>query len=145
MLRVIVFIVSRPATLFGAPTALLAGGWGRRKIWRYPSMRITVNDPRTLAVAIARPDVSLWLNWSTGAWETPFAPANHAKPLIAMADPIAPTVKTVDIGPALLARPDVAAVLFAVDSGTTPPTYTAADIWTLPARIDPAFGGFTAT
>lgn len=107
-------------------------------------MRITVNDPRTLAVAICRPDVSLWLNWTSGAWETPFAPANHARALVAIADPVAPSIKTVDIGATLLARPDAAAVIFAVDAGTTPPTYTAADVWTLPARIDPTFGGMTS-
>lgn len=108
-------------------------------------MHITVNDLRTLGVAIARPADDKFLNWSSGAWESPFAPASHLKMLAPM-EPIGSTfaaVQTADIGPELLARPDVAAVLIAIDPGGGSPTYTVADVWTLPSRVDPCFGGIT--
>jgi hypothetical protein len=108
-------------------------------------MHITLNDPRSLAVAIVRPADDKFFNWGTGAWEQPFAAAAHLRPLVPMeAAPSAfATVQTADIGAELLTRPDVAALLVSVDAGGGSPTYTVADVWTLPSRTDPCFGGLT--
>ena len=108
-------------------------------------MRITCNDARNLGVCIAQPAADKFLNWATGAWEAPFAATAHLKPLTPMEASGSPfySIQTVDIGTELLSRPDVAAVLVAIDPGAGTPTYTVVDVWTLPATPFPAFGGFT--
>lgn len=109
-------------------------------------MRITVNDSRTLAVALAQPGNDKLWNWTTSAWESgPFNAASHARalaPVEAAPSPLA-AVQTADIGYELANRPDAAAVLFAVSGSGATASYTAVDTWSIPVAPWPLTGGFT--
>ena len=109
-------------------------------------MRITLNDTRTLAVALVQAANDKFLNWSTGNWEAaPFIPANHAKALTPMEQPpsIFSAIQTVDIGGELLSRPDAEAVVFSVSGSGAAATYTPVDVWTLPIAPYHCVGGMT--
>ncbi len=88
-------------------------------------MQITSCDPRTLAVAIATPKLApkpLYYNWLTYAFEQPFDPTKHLKPMAQLEPPpsLMATFVTVDIGEIALERQDVAILVFTVGADGKP-------------------------
>lgn len=109
-------------------------------------MRITVNDARSLAVALVQSANDKYLNWATLQWEpAPFSPANHARPLLPMEAPPSAfaTIQTADIGYEMINRNDVEAVILAVSGTGTTATYTPVDVWTIPVAPVHCSGGFS--
>ncbi|MBU6428799.1 MAG: hypothetical protein KGR26_07315 [Cyanobacteria bacterium REEB65] len=100
-------------------------------------MKLTLIDSRTLGIALAQPAAAKWLNWATGAWESPFAGSSHVRTLQPMApapDPHA-VIQTAEIGSELLSRSDVIGIVYAIDPGGGTPTYTPVDLTLAPLPI----------
>lgn len=91
-------------------------------------MRLTIVDARALAVALCLPMSNQFFNWTSGAWETPFNPANHLKPFtrVAGAPDINLNLQTIDLGNVIESRDDCVATIYAQSPGATP--YTLVDV-----------------
>jgi hypothetical protein len=108
-------------------------------------MRITMVDPRNLAVAVVTAGNDKFYNWTTYAFEQPFNAAAHLKPLAPMeTSALFSQVLTADLGTILLQRTDASLVILTVDSSGNP--LAVVDCWTLPnPRPDPGLGGWVSS
>jgi hypothetical protein len=85
-------------------------------------VRLTVYSQDTLAVGVVNPSDDNWWNWTTNAFETPFNPASHLRPLVPLeaAPSPASTIQTANLDQVPYAT---AGLLVAVYSlSTTPPS-----------------------
>lgn len=120
-------------------------------------MNLPINDVRNLSVGLLDPTSGKWYNPATDALE-PFDATTHLKaaapvavqtaaPATGSTAPAPPAglfagLRCVDVGSALMARPNLVPVWFVMDSAGTPQSVT--DVWPnpFPASWPVAAGGW---